>query len=86
MGFCYSGFSWGSLGGLGIISLILNLLLFAGVLATLGIATVRLVQYLSPHGPRRGPETDPLEIARRRVASGEIAVAEFEEIRDRLQS
>ena len=28
---------------------------------------------------------DPLEIARRRLAAGEITVAEFEEMRDRLQ-
>jgi len=29
---------------------------------------------------------DPLEIARRRLAAGEITVAEFEEIKERLRS
>jgi hypothetical protein len=29
--------------------------------------------------------TDPLENARRRLAAGEIAIAEFDEIRGRLQ-
>jgi len=30
--------------------------------------------------------TDPLEIARRRLAAGEITVEEFEKIRERLRS
>jgi uncharacterized membrane protein len=31
------------------------------------------------------PGGDPLEIARRRLAAGEITTGEFEEIRDRLR-
>ena len=90
MGFCYNGFGWGGLmpwggtwGGL-----ILNLVFFVGVLAVLGVGTIWMVRRLGrrPLDPVPGEGTDPLEIARRRLAAGEITVAEFEEIRDRLQS
>ena len=88
MGFCCNGFGWGgwgTWGGLGTIGLILNLVFFVGVLAVLGVGTVWLARRLGrrPLAPAAG--VDPLEIARRRLAAGEITVAEFEEIRDRLQ-
>ena len=87
MRFCCNGFGWGgwmpwggTWGGL-----VLNLVFFVGVLAVLGVGTVWLVRLLGrrPTGSEAG--VDPLEIARRRLAAGEITIAEFEEIRDRLQ-
>jgi len=89
MGWCCSGLGWGgwgAWGGLGLIGLILNLVLFVGVLAVLGGGTVWLVRRLSRGAPAPKAGTDPLEIARRRLAAGEITLAEFEEIRDRLRS
>jgi uncharacterized membrane protein len=88
MGFCCNGFGWGgwgAWGGLGTVGLILNLVFFAGVLTVLGVATAWLVRRLSrsPLAPAAG--VDPLEIARRRLAAGEITVAEFEDISDRLR-
>jgi len=88
MGFCRNGFGWGgwgTWGGLGTIGLILNLVFFVGVLAVLGVGTLWLARRFGrrPLAPQAG--VDPLEIARRRLAAGEITVTEFEEIRDRLQ-
>ena len=88
MGFCCNGFGWGgweAWGGLGTVGLILNVVFFAGVLAVLGLGTVWLVRQLSRRPAASGAGGDPLEIARRRLVAGEITVAEFEEIRDRLQ-
>lgn len=88
MGWCCNGWGWGgwgAWGGLGTVGLILNLIFFVGLLAILGLGTAWLVRQVArkPAGPG-GP--DPLEIARRRLAAGEITLAEFEEIRDRLRS
>ncbi len=88
MGFCCNGFGWGgwgTWGGLGIVGLLLNLVFFGGVLAVLGLGNAWLVRQLGrpPTAPEVG--VDPLEIARRRLAVGEITIAEFEEIHDRLQ-
>ena len=85
MGWCWNGFGWGGWGGLGGVGPILSLVFFAGVLALLGLGTVWLVRQIrQPTASRAG--SDPLDIARRRLAAGEITIAEFEEIRDRLQS
>lgn len=82
MGWYCHGLGWS---GLGVVGMILNLVFFAGVLAVLGFG----VFWLARQPDRRttpGVEVDPLEIARRRLAAGEISGAEFEEIRDRLRS
>lgn len=85
MGWCWNGLSWGGWGSMGGIGMILNLVFFVGVLAVLGLGTVWLGRQIRrPAASRAG--SDPLEIARRRLAAGEITIAEFEEIRDRLQS
>jgi len=77
------GWGWGPWGStLGIVGLILNLLLF---LALLGLGIAWLVRRLG-HAPAGSAGPDPLEIARRRLAAGEITAAEFEEIRSRLRS
>jgi len=86
MGFCYNGFGWGSTWSWwGLIGVILNLVLFVGVLALLGLGTIWLVRRVSHQPATFAVRPDPLEIARRRLAAGEITLAQFEEIRERLQ-
>lgn len=85
MGGCCGGFGWGGWGGLGTVGLVLNLVFFVGMLAVLGVGTIWLVRRLGRKPLAPAAEVDPLEVARRRLAAGEITVAEFEEIRDRLQ-
>lgn len=89
MGFCCNGFGWGrwgAWGGLGTVGLVLNVVFFVGILALLGLGTVWLVRQLGRRPVAPQARVDPLEIARRRLAAGEITIAEFEEIRDRLRS
>lgn len=82
----WGGWDGGGWGGLvGIIGLLLNLLFFVGLLALVGGGIAWLVRQMGrPSAARGGP--DPQEIARRRLAAGEISVAEYEEIRNRLRS
>jgi len=63
----------------------MNLVLPLIALTLLGLGIVWMVRQLRnrPLPPATG--IDPLEIARRRLAAGEITIAEFAEIRDRLQ-
>jgi uncharacterized membrane protein len=67
------------------VGLILSVVFFAGMLAVLGLGAVWLVRQMRHRLPAPVAGADPLEIARRRLAAGEITVAEFEEISDRLQ-
>jgi uncharacterized membrane protein len=65
---------------------LLGLVFFAGVVALLGLGVVWMIRQVGrgetgTGGPRLAGE--PLEIARRRLAAGEITTEEFEEIRDR---
>lgn len=85
MGFCCNGFGWGAWGGLGILGSILGLVFFVSVVGLLGLGTVWLVRQLSRRPAASEAEVNPLEIARRRLAAGEISAAEFEEIQNRLQ-
>ncbi len=48
------------------------------------LGLVWLILRLSRRTAAPAMGVDPLEIARRRLAAGEIDVAEYEEIRDRL--
>jgi uncharacterized membrane protein len=86
MGFCHSLLGWGGWMGIGSgwIGLILNVALFAGVLVLLGLAGVWFARQFRRATPAE-TAPDPLEIARQRLAAGEITVPEFEDIRDRLQ-
>jgi uncharacterized membrane protein len=72
--------------GGGWIGLILNVALFTGVVILVGLAAAWLIRQFrrTTLAPER--VADPLEIVRRRLAAGEITIAEFEEIRDQLQS
>jgi uncharacterized membrane protein len=87
MGFCSGLFGWGGWTGVGggWIGLILNAVLFAGGLALLVLVGVWLARQFRHATPGGGSPSDPLEIARRRLAEGEITAPEFEEIRDRLR-
>ncbi len=85
MGWCWNGSSWGGWGSMSGIGLILNLVLFAGVLAVLGLGSTWLLRQIRRPAAVQA-EGGLLEIVRRRLAAGEITIAEFEEIRDRLQS
>ena len=87
MGSCQGLFGWGGWTGMGggWIGLILNAVPFAGVLALLGLVGVWFARQFRHTTPVSSSPSDPLEIARRRLAEGEITVPEFEEIRDRLR-
>jgi len=71
--------------GGGWIGLILNVALVAGGLTLLGLAGVWLARQFRRATPISGSPSDPLEIARRRLAEGAITAPEFEEIRERLR-
>jgi len=83
MGWYCRGFGWGSLGTAGVI---LNVAFSVGLLVVLGLGIFWLVRQLSRQPTAPQGAADPLEIARRRLAAGEITIAEFDEIRTRLQS
>ncbi|MGQ9458927.1 MAG: hypothetical protein ACUVXH_02430 [Anaerolineae bacterium] len=77
------GLGWGGWGGWGLFGPLLSLVFTVGVLAALGLAIAWLVRQVAGRGrPTLG--VDPLELAQRRLAAGEITVAEYEEIRTRL--
>lgn len=82
-GWCGHGLAWGSWAGLGILGPILSLVFTVGILAALGLAIAWLVRQVAGR-QRPVSGTDPLELAQRRLAAGEITVAEYEEIRTRL--
>lgn len=83
MGWYCRGFGWGGLGTAGVI---LNVAFSVGLLVVLGLGIFWLVRQLSRQPTAPQGAADPLEIARRRLAAGEITIAEFDEIRTRLQS
>ncbi len=62
---------------------ILSLVFTVGILAALGLAIVWLVRQVAGQQSSVN-RVDPLELAGRRLAAGEITVAEYEEIRARL--
>jgi len=83
MGWWCHGFGWSGLGTAGVI---LNVAVSVGLLVVLGLGIFWLVRQLSRQPTAPQGMADPLEIARRRLAAGEITIAEFDEIRTRLQS
>lgn len=73
--------------GSGIAEAILNLVFFLNLLAVLGSTLILVMRGLGRHrSPYMSAETDPLELARLRLAVGEITEQEFEAIRERLQA
>lgn len=85
MGFCCNGLGWGvgGWGSLGVVGLILNAVFIIGLLALTFFGVRWAVRQFAPRGGAYSTG-DALEIARRRLAAGEISVDEFEEIRRRL--
>lgn len=74
--------------GGGIVEAILNLVFFLNLLSLLGLTLILVIQGLDRGGDRSpyvSAETDPLELARLRLATGEITEQEFEGIREGLQ-
>ena len=63
----------------------LMMLLFWGVLAALIVLVMRAVQG-ADSSPGSGPSQSPMEILKRRHASGEIDDQEYEHIRQQLQA
>ena len=89
MGFWCSSSGWGGVGpwgGVGVAGSILGLVFLLGLLAVLGLAIAWLARQLRRQPSLAKVQSEPLDSARRRLAEGEITVAEFEEIRQRLQS
>jgi uncharacterized membrane protein len=70
--------------GGGWLGLLVSLGLFLGTLLPLGLAAIWLARQLQ-RGTTPSAAPEALEIARQRLAAGEITVPEFEEIRDRLR-
>lgn len=82
MGWCpFFWGNWGTWAGWGIAGLILNIVLFVGLVA---LAVVGIRWAVRQFAPRSGAGSDALAIARRRLAAGEISIQEFEEIQKRL--
>jgi uncharacterized membrane protein len=73
--------------GLGWLGPLFGLSLFIGLIGLLVIGSVWLVRRTTQQ-PVMATQTgqDPLELARRRLATGEITPDEFEDLRRRLQS
>lgn len=83
------GYMWGLGGGGGIVGSLLGLLFFLGLLAVLALAAIWLL--------RRTPATtsttlngqtgvgDPLNLARRRLAAGDVTLEEYYRIREELR-
>lgn len=88
MRFCCNGLGWGRMGGwpgFGLLGLVFGAVLLVGVLALLTLGAVWLARRSSVSGTGLpdGRE-DPLDVARHRLAAGDITSTEFEEIRARL--
>ena len=83
----FNRFGWGHMGawgGMGIIGPILGLVFFIALVVLLVFAIRWLVRQSAPR-TSAGASTEALDMARRRLAAGEISVQEFEDIRSRLQ-
>ncbi len=90
-GFGMMGHMWGLGGGhiLGAIASLFGFLFFLGLLALIALAVVWLVRRsrttasVTAGGP--GLSGSPLDVAKRRLAAGEITLDEYHRIRDELQ-
>ena len=79
-----SGSCRGTWGGLGIVSVALTLGILMGVLGLPWLRASWSTQQLGWQAAGHHAATDALELARRRLASGDITATEFEEIRLQL--
>ncbi len=100
MGFYGHGFNWAHTGGrgmgwhgmgwggMGIFAWVLGLVFFLGLLALLALVAVWAFRQFGQEGaPVKSSAAvgDPLDVARQRLAAGEITLEEYEEIRERLR-
>jgi len=92
MGFCTNSLGWGGWGHMGgwggawWLGPLFGLTLFVGLLALLALGAIWLARRTRLQAATVGAaKTKPLELARRRLASGEITPAEYEELRERLE-
>ncbi len=79
----------GSGGGLlGVLGSLLGLLLLLGLLALFAAAVIWLISRTRTTAAGDGPSisVSPLDLARRRLAMGEITLDEYHRIRDELRS
>jgi len=74
----------GTWSGPGIAGFILNLMFLLSTLIVLGLGIIWLIRLVGRRPTLVYGKEDTLEIARRRLAAGEITIAEFEEIRNHL--
>lgn len=93
MGFCANGLGlggWGHMGGwagLGWLGPLFGFSLFVGLIGLLVVGSVWLVRRTAQQPATASPAgQNPVEIARRRLAAGEITPDEFEDLRRRLES
>ena len=102
MGYWSDGLGWGHMGGWnhmggwghmgawsggGWFTTVFGLTLFVGLLALLALGAIWLARRTRLQAATVGAaQSEPLELARRRLASGEITPVEFEELRERLEA
>ncbi|MDF1515919.1 MAG: SHOCT domain-containing protein [Anaerolineae bacterium] len=75
-------------GGWGFMGMLPGIIIFVALLIVIIVAVLWLIsrgRSANTTGQSAGGHIDPLEIARRRLAAGEITTAEYEKIRDRIQ-
>lgn len=82
--------SWGHMGGwrgLGLLAPLFGVALLVGLMAVLALGAIWLArQAPGPLTAVPQAKDDPLRIAQRRLAAGDITAEEFEEIRSRLSA
>ena len=78
-------FGGGYWGGMGIIGPIVGLVMFVAVVVLL-VLGIRWFERQSTTRTSSVASTEAMDIARRRLASGEITIQEFEEIEKRLRT
>ena len=75
----------GGWAGTGWLGALFGLAFFVGLAALLAFGAIWLSRRTRRQPATAGaPRTQPVDLARRRLASGEITPAEFEELRERL--
>ena len=85
MGRCWNAWGWSGGGHMGFIGPIVGGLLVLGFLVLLAVLVIWLVRRPGQRSAVVEMSTEPLEIARRRLAAGEITVEEYEVLREKLQ-